>query len=129
MARNRVQIALGLLLAIGIWFSMNQLTPDKGESLTLALTKMSLLAIVAFGIGGFVARANFILPSMCLALVVWLVVTAYSLSIALELGNPMWSQFIWNLPTLVLIPAVAVGALGGTAMARWVQSESSAEKP
>ena len=129
MARNRAQIALGLLLAVSVWFSMDQLAPDKAELLTLALTRMSLLAIIAFGIGGFVARANFVVPSMCLALVVWLVVTAYSLSIGFELGNSMWSQFVWNLPNLVLIPAVAVGALVGTAMARWVQSESSAEKP
>ncbi len=128
MERNRAQIALGLVLAVGVWFSLDQLTPDKAGSLNIALIRMSLLAIVAFGIGGYFAREDFLVPSMCLALVVWLVVTAYSLSIGFELGNPMWTQFIWNLPNLVLIPAVAVGALVGTAVARRARGESGADK-
>ncbi len=129
MARNRAKVALGLLLAVGVLFGMDQLAPDNAGSLTFALGRTSLLTIVAFGIGGLVAREGFLVPSICLALVMWLVVTAYSLSIGLELGNPMWSQFIWTLPNLVTIPAVAIGALLGTAMTTWVRGESGAEKP
>ena len=115
-------------MAVGIWFSLDQLVPDKAESLNFALIRMSALAVVAFGLGGFVARRGFLIPAMLLALVIWIAVTAYSLSIGFELGNPMWPQFSWNLPSLVLIPAVAVGALTGTATAKWVRGESNIEK-
>jgi len=128
MARKRAQIALGLGLAMGVWLGLDQFAPDGSGSLSSALLRMSLLAFVAFGIGGFVARRDFLVPAILLALIVWVAVTAYSLSIGFRLGNPMWSQFVWNLPNLILIPAVAVGALVGAAAAKNVRGISGTQE-
>jgi hypothetical protein len=121
MTQEKIQIALGLILASAIWLGLDHLLPHVSSSLTFALAQMSAVAIVAFGVGGLVAKSNFIVPATVLALVMWLAATAFSLSIGLRLGNPMWPQFVWNLPSLVLVPAVAIGAAIGTSAGKHVQ--------
>ena len=121
MARKRTQIALGLVSAAGIWLGLDYLAPSNSTTLEFALIRMSSLALIAFGAGGLVAKRDFLVPAIVMALIVWLASTAYSLSIGLSLGNPMWLQFVWNLPNLVLIPAVAIGAIIGTAAAKRIR--------
>ena len=127
MTKNTAQISLGLLLAVVAWVSIDYFAPDESGSLIYALSRMSLLAMISFAMGGLVARTNFVFPSICFAIAVWVVVVAYSLSIGVELGNSMWSQFVWNLPSLLLVPAVAVGALAGMALAGFLKSKPDAE--
>ena len=120
MTQERIQITLGLIVASAIWLGADHLLPHVSSSLAFSLAQMSAVAIVAFGVGGLVAKSNFIVPATILALVMWIAATAISLSIGWRLGNPMWPQFVWNLPSLVLVPAVAVGAAIGTSVGKHV---------
>ena len=122
MTQEQSQIALGLIAAAGIWLGLDYLSPSNSTSLEFQLIRMCFFALIAFGIGGFVAKRGFLIPALVLALVVWSATTVYSLSIGWKLGNPMWSQFIWNLPSLVLMPAVAIGTLVGTAAAKRIRT-------
>jgi len=87
---------------------------------------MSVLAIVAFMIGGLIATRDFVVPATALATLIWLAIAGYSMYSGSSLGDPLWGYVVWNLPSSVLIPAVAVGAKVGTiAAARLARSTSA----
>jgi len=123
MTRHWKQPGLGLVLAMIVFVLVGQAFPDSENSLSAALLDMSIAATVSFAIGGFVARERFLFPAVVLALVVWITNTGISLSYALDLGNSVWEQFVWSLPNLVLIPAVAFGAIVGMLVAKKLRGQ------
>ena len=48
---------------------------------------------------------------------IWIAVAGYSVYLGLSTGGPLWDLVIWNLPSAVLIPALAIGAKIGTVAA------------
>ena len=126
MNRNRVQIGVGLIASVAIFLLLDRFIPVAATELTVALARMSLLAFIAFAIGGLIATSNFVVPAAILATLTWLVVAGYSMYLGSSVGNPLWDYVIWNLPSSVLIPAVAVGAKIGTiAAARLAPSKAT----
>ena len=126
MNRNRVQIGVGLIASVAIFLLLDRFIPVAATELTVALARMSLLAFIAFAIGGLIATSNFVVPAAILATLTWLVVAGYSMHLGSSVGNPLWDYVIWNLPSSVLIPAVAVGAKIGTiAAARLAPSNTA----
>ena len=117
MKRNRIRIAAGLITSVAILLLLDQLIAGATPNLTIALAQMALLAFIAFAIGGLIATRDFVFPAAILATLNWLAVVGYSIYIGLSLGNPIWDYIVWNLPSSVLIPAVAVGAKVGTSAA------------
>ena len=117
MDRNRVRIGVGLLAAMAVWLLLDRLIPFEATTLTVALARMSLLAIVGFAIGGYIAANRFVVPAMALAALTWIAVAGYSMYLGSSIGNPLWEYVVWNLPSTVLIPAVAIGAKIGTVAA------------
>jgi hypothetical protein len=75
---------------------------------------MSLLALASFVIGGLIAKSDFVVPAAVLATLTWLAITGYSVYLGSMIGNPLLDHIVWNLPSSVLIPAVALGAKIGT---------------
>jgi len=128
MQRHRVQNALGIAATVVVWFGLNSVVPEVSTTLREALIWMTVIAVISFGIGGFVAKKNFLLPTLLLASTVWLATTGYSQYLGASLENPFWQQLFWNLPNLLLIPASAIGATIGMATAAKVQSTSSAKQ-
>ena len=126
MKRNRVQIGVGLIASVAIFLLLDRFIPVAASELTVALARMSLLAFIAFAIGGLIATSNFVVPAAVLATLTWLAVTGYSMYLGSSMGNPLWYYIVWNLPSSVLIPAVALGAKIGTiAAARLAQSNTA----
>lgn len=117
MKRNRIRIAAGLITSAAIFLLLDQLIAVATPDLAIALAQMALLAFIAFAIGGLIATSDFVFPAAIFAALTWLAVAGYSIYIGLSLGNPIWDHFVWNLPSSVLIPAVAVGAKVGTSAA------------
>lgn len=124
MNRNRVQIGVGLIASIAIFVLLDQFTPAAATELTVALVRMSFLAFIAFAIGGLIATSEFVIPATVLATLTWFAVVGYSVYIGSSIGQPLWDYVIWNLPSSVLIPAVAIGAkIGTVAAARLASSK------
>ena len=114
MKRNRIQIGVGLTASVAIFLLLDRFIPVAATELTVALARMSLLAFIAFAIGGLIATSNFVVPAAVLATLAWLAVAGYSMYLGSSVGNQLWDYVVWNLPSSVLIPAVAVGAKIGT---------------
>ena len=126
MKRNRVQIGVGLIASVAIFLLLDRFIPVAATELTVALARMSLLAFIAFAIGGLIATSNFVVPAAVLATLTWLAVAGYSMYLGSSVGNQLWDYVVWNLPSSVLIPAVAVGAKIGTiAAARLAPSKAT----
>ena len=117
MNRNRVRVGVGLVAAVAVWLLLDRLIPFESTVLPVALARMSLLAIVAFAIGGYIAADKFVVSAMALAALTWIAVAGYSMYLGSSIGIPPWEYFVWNLPSTVLIPAVAIGAKIGTVAA------------
>jgi len=128
MVPKRARIALGLLSAMAIWWGLDYFAFNDSATLEVALIRMSIGAFIGFLFGGLIASDNFLIPATVLALVLWVATTSYSLFIGMSIDNPMWPQFVWNLPSLVLLPAVAIGAIVGTSVAKMLRGMHATER-
>ena len=115
--QKRTRILIGLVAVVAVWVLLDLMFPWESTTLTNVLAQMSFFAIVACTIGGYIATENFVLPATILAVFVWFSVTAYSFFIGAEFGDASFERLVWNLPNAVLIPAAAVGAKLGIAVA------------
>ncbi len=79
MKRNRIQIGVGLTASVAIFLLLDRFIPVAATELTVALARMSLLAFIAFAIGGLIATSNFVVPAAVLATLAWLAVAGYSM--------------------------------------------------
>ncbi len=114
MKRNRVQIGVGLIASAAIFLLLDRFIPVAATELTVALARMSLLAFIAFAVGGLIATGKFVVPATVLATLTWLTVAGYSMYLGSSIGYPLSDYVVWNLPSSVLIPAAAAGAKVGT---------------
>ena len=126
MKRNPVRIGVGLITSVALFLLLDRFIPFAPTELSVALVRMSVLALVSFAIGGLIADSDFVVPAAVLATLTWLAVTGYSVYLGLITGNPLWDYIVWNLPSSVLIPAVALGAKIGTIAAGKLASSNIA---
>lgn len=112
--KSRIQIGVGLVASISIFLLLDRFTPIAATGLTVALARMSLLAFIAFAIGGIIATNDFVVPAAVLATLTWLAVVGFSMYLGSSMGQPLRDYIVFNLPSSVLIPAVAMGAKVGT---------------
>ena len=126
MKKNHIQIGVGLIASISIFWLLDRFIPDAATGLTISLARMSLLAFIAFSIGGLIATNDFVVPAAVLATLAWLAVVGYSMYLGSSIGQPLWDYVVWNLPSSVLIPAVAIGAKIGTIAAAGLASSKTA---
>ena len=106
-----------MLAAAAAWLLLDRLIPFDATTLTGALARMSLLAIIASAMGGFIAVEKFVIPAIALAAFTWVTTVGYSMYLGWDVGIPLWDYVLWNLPSTVLIPAVAIGAKIGSVTA------------
>ena len=114
MKRNRIRIGVGLITSVAVFLLLDRFIPFAPTELSVVLVRMSLLALVSFTIGGLIAKSDFVVPAAVLATLTWLAVTGYSVYLGSITANPLWDYIVWNLPSSVLIPAVALGAKIGS---------------
>jgi len=127
MKRNRNRIALGLAATVFAALLLDFVVPEPSPDLTASLARMAIITVFSFGLGGLIAKQQFLFPAAALAFSIWLIATSYSMYIAIELHNPLWSQFIWNLPSLVfLIPAAMIGTIAGSKIGARIQRDGEA---
>ena len=117
MKRSRTRVGIGLLVAAAVWLLLDRLIPFEATTLAVALARMALFALIASAVGGFIAIHNFVIPAIVLAALTWIAILGYSMYLGWSVGNPLWDYVVWNLPSTVLIPAVAIGAKIGTVAA------------
>ena len=114
MNRNRIRIGVGLTTSVAFFLLLDRFIPLDSTTLSVVLVRMSLLALASFVIGGLIAKSDFVVPAAVLATLTWLAITGYSVYLGSMIGNPLLDHIVWNLPSSVLIPAVALGAKIGT---------------
>ncbi len=113
-------------MSVAVWLLLDRLIPTAATGLSAALVQMSLLAVVAFAMGGVIANSNFVVPATVLAALAWFAIAGYSMYLGSSIGQPLWDYVVWNLPSSVLIPAAAVGAkIGTVAAARLARSTAA----
>ena len=100
--------------------------PATATGLSTALVQSSLLAVVAFAMGGVIAKCNFVVPATVVVALAWFAITGHSIYLGSSIGQPLWDYVVWSLPSSVLIPAAAVGAkIGTVAAARFARSTAA----
>lgn len=100
-------------MSVSVFLCLGWLIPDGATDLIVVIVRMSLLAFAAFVIGGLIATGDFVVPAAVVATLAWLSVVGYSIYLGSSLGQPLWDYVLWNLPSSVLILAVAIGAKTG----------------
>ena len=114
---TQVRIGAGLIASVAIFLLLDRVLPIQATSLTAVLVRMSVCAFLAFAIGGFIAKRNFVGVAGALAAFAWVGVTGYSIYLGSNFDQSAWDSLIWNLPSSVLIMAAVAGALAGTFLA------------
>ena len=100
-------VALGLLSTISVLWLYDNLVPTRQTGLLLSYTLSFIRFVVAFAVGGLIARRAFTIPAVISAALWTSVIILHTAFLAAQHALPVIPVLVNNLPLLIIIITAA----------------------